>query len=459
LISGANGSGKSTLTYLCNGLIPHFFEGSLTGEVIVKGSSTREQTVADLSATIGLVLQNTDAQLFNSTVEDEIAFGLESLGLTPAEIKRRLAKVAAQLQLEELLAYTPQMLSDGQKRMVAIASLLCMQPEILLLDEPFANLDWRATQRVDAGLRGIQTSGTTLVTVEHRLDSLKAIPDRMLLLEQGRIHFDGSPTMAHDAQALSRLIPAYPLPSTVVTSPGPALLDIEGLSCKAGGHPLLSDISFRLREGESLALIGVNGAGKTTLLRCCQGLIRPAAGRIDFKGRSLAQLSPAQRATRVGLAFQNPNHQFFKTRVCDELSAGLIACQFDDPQWLEEVIDLFDLRPLLDRAPFQLSEGEKKRVSLAAVVALRPRLLLLDEPTVGQDVAAREALCRLLHRLQAEGFSLLIATHDLDFARAVASRWLVLDQGRLIDDGPPDQLNDHYHQAVADLGPEVGPPP
>jgi energy-coupling factor transport system ATP-binding protein len=442
LINGANGSGKSTLTYLFNGLIPHFFDGTLSGDVYVKGAPTRERTVAELSAAVGLVLQNTDAQLFNSTVEDEIAFGLESMGLPPAEIRHRIAIVAEQLHLEDLLTHTPQMLSDGQKRLVAIASLVCMQPETLVLDEPFANLDWQAMARVDAGLQAVQTTGTTLITIEHRLDNRLALPDRMLLLDQGQIRFDGSPSLALKSKAASRLVPAYPSPPAKTTSPGQVLLNLEGLSCQVGGRQLLNDISFRLHRGENVALIGINGAGKTTLLRCCQGLLRPTAGRIHYKGRPLAEYPPAQRATRIGLSFQNPNHQFFKTRVRDELSAGLIACKYNDRQWLEEVIDLFDLRSLLDRTPFQLSEGEKKRVSLAAVVALRPRLLLLDEPTVGQDVAAREALSHLLQRLQAEGFSMLIATHDLAFARAVAPRWLVLDQGTLIGDGPPDQLHD-----------------
>lgn len=446
-ICGANGSGKSTIGYLFNGLIPHFFGGKFSGTVEIFGSDTRDMRISDLFPKVGLVLQNADAQLFNSSVEDEMTFGLESLGFSGNQIEKRICETADLLHINHLLKSSPDSLSGGEKRMAGIASIMCLKPSILILDEPYANLDESSISTVRACLKKIHTSGLTVVVIEQRVDGFLKDASRCLVIDQGKILFDGKTAHATGILFEQGLIPRYPERKNIetVTTCSPVnsedpLLSVRALSCRINEKKILKDISFDIFRGQAVALLGKNGSGKTTLIKHLNGLYRSQKGDIRFNGQSIVGNPPAQTAAMVGLSFQNPNDQFFKSRVDGELRIGLQMVQKEPEKWLEKICRLFQLQDLLKRSPFKLSEGEKKRVAISSILAMKPEMVVLDEPSAGQDGRSKQMLAAILAELVHEGFTTLCVTHDIDFARAVSDRWIVLEKGQIIADGPPESL-------------------
>jgi energy-coupling factor transport system ATP-binding protein len=473
LICGASGSGKSTLCRTFNGLIPHFFSGVLQGDIRIAGIPGAEQSVGRLFATLGMVFQNPEAQLFNQTVEKEIAFGLESIGLARREMKKRIAEAAATARIETLLPKNPQELSGGEQQLVSIAAVLALRPQMIILDEPYANLDPLNVRRVRTALKEIHQNGTGIIISEHRLGLTVADAERIIVLHRGGIVLNGSPdeVLQHDievyglesplAVSIGRRLGLKPLPLEIdglkskvsndklpaPLAPAPltptqtnvsdCVLTVDRVSFSAGGKPLLRDISFSLNRGECLALVGANGAGKTTLLKHLNGLNRPTRGEIFVMNKSTRGLKVSLLARSVGVAFQNPGSQFFKLTVWDEIVVGANALDCYDESWINELVRLFKLEPLLSRAPYRLSEGEKKRVAFAAALAARPAILALDEPTAGQDMFFRRALGLLLADLQQRGQAVLLITQDLSFAQEYAQRWLLLAEGEIVAEGPP----------------------
>lgn len=440
-LCGANGSGKSTLGCLFNGLIPHFLEGTLEGAVTVNGVDTRDRSVSELFPEVGFVLQNSDAHLFNSTVEDELAFGLENLGLPPEVIDTRIRKTAQTLQIEPLLKRSPMALSGGEKKLAAIASVLCLDPSVLLLDEPYAHLDGESVGRVREALRKIHRSGKTVVVIEQRLESFLQDGTRCLVLKEGKVLYDGLPQTALPVLLQERLIPTYP-PRRHNFEGKSEVLSVRGLFASIEGRKLLENVSLELRRGETVALIGKNGAGKTTLIKHLNGLLRPRKGEVLLEGENIRGKSRREMAKRVGLAFQNSNDQFFKYRVRDELRAGPEMIGEKDEEWFHELCSVFDLHDLLDRSPYRLSEGQKKRVAIASVLAMKPGVLILDEPTAGQDGRSCEKLASVLNAFQDRGIAILVVTHDAEFARAVADRWVILQNGTITTEGTPEEMAD-----------------
>ncbi|MBU1743696.1 MAG: ATP-binding cassette domain-containing protein [Proteobacteria bacterium] len=475
LVCGASGSGKSTLCRTFNGLIPHFFGGSLQGDIRIDGIPTTEQSVGGLITRLGMVFQNPEAQLFNRSVEQEIAFGLESIGLERGEIKKRIAEAAAAAGIEGLLLQNPHELSGGQQQIVSIAAVLALRPQTIILDEPYANLDPVNVRRVRTALKKIHQNGIGIIVSEHRLALTVADAERMVVLHQGRIVLDGPPEtilrqniesyglelplavtvgrqlgLATLPLEIDALIPLLPEKTAADFAPAPspafeqsalaAVLKIDRISFNIDGKSVLRDISFTVNAGECLALVGANGAGKTTLLKHLNGLIRPARGCVTVMNRSTQRLKVSQLARYVGVAFQNPNSQFFKLTVWDEIVVGAQALKCYDESWIRELVQLFELEPLLMRAPYRLSEGEKKRVAFAAALAARPVILALDEPTAGQDLFFRRSLGKLLAQLQQRGQAVLLITQDLSFAEQYAQRWLLLADGEIVADGSPGQV-------------------
>ena len=373
LISGASGSGKSTLCRTFNGLIPHFYGGRLHGEVRIAGKPTSKQSVVDLFERVGMVFQNPEIQLFNSSVAREIAFGLESLGLPRADIQERIFTTAKMLNLSALLERNPQELSGGEQQLVAIAAVLAIAPQLLVLDEPYANLDPVSVRRVRAALKAIHQKGMGVVISEHRLPYTVPDVQRMVALHQGRIVLDGAPErllaqnverfglelplpvragrrlglprLPLSVEALQSLDLTSPLPADLKTVP-PALpsaaadivLEVERVSFDLNGAPILRDVSFTLRRGESLAIVGANGAGKTVLLKHLNGLYRPTRGQVRVMGQETCRVKVSQLARQVGIAFQNPNSQFFKLTVWDEILVGPKALGLYDEAWLRELV-------------------------------------------------------------------------------------------------------------------------
>ena len=456
LVCGGSGSGKSTLAYLLNGLVPHFFGGDLQGSVTVDGLDTRQTSVAGLLPKVGLVLQNTDAHLFSSTVEDEIAFGLESVGLSAGEIERQVRWIAESLDIGTLLHRPPQSLSGGERRLVAIASVLCLNPPALVLDEPFAHLDWEGMRRVRNLLSHLHQKGKTLVVIEQRVGLLLRHASRCLIVEEGKTVFDGSAEESPPALQERHLVPLYPERSKKALKGGKTVIAVRNLSCEQDGKRILQDISLKVKEGETVAVVGRNGSGKTTLIRHFNGLRRPKKGTVSVMGSPVQGKSPLQLASVVGISFQNPNDQFFKNRVREELAAGLKALSKGEGT-LGEICELFGLQELLDRSPYRLSEGQKRRVALASVVVMNPGILVIDEPTVGQDGRFLETIAGLIVSLRDRGHTVVVVTHDLEFALAVADRWIVLHEGKKVGDGKAEEIMaDEELMRIGAVGPEAG---
>ena len=476
LITGRSGSGKSTLCRTFNGLVPHFYGGTLSGDVWVAGKAVSQTPVGELFDQVGMVFQNPDAQLFCRSVAQEIAFGLESLGLGRRAIEARLREVLDQTGLAGLRHRDPQTLSGGEKHLVLIAAMLALRPKVMVLDEPFADLDPANVQRVRRLLQELHADGCGIVICEHRLS--RAAPDatRMVVIHQGRIAADGDPQsiLAHaqrkwglEAPLANRVGAALglePLPRTIeelrAVAPQPELIDqleprlpeitrepnrpavieVEHLDFRSGKLAVLSDISFVLHPGECIAVVGANGAGKTSLLRQLIGLQRPTHGRIRINGRDSSTAPINDLARAVGLAFQNPDNQFFRYTVDQEIRVGPEALGSLDSAWIEALTDIFQLQAYRFQAPYRLSGGEKKRVAFAAALASRPAVLALDEPTAGQDFRFRRDLRAFLRRMQADGQAIIIVTHDLSFAERAAGRWLLMAAGRLLADDAPHRI-------------------
>lgn len=475
LISGASGSGKSTLARTFNGLIPHFYGGRLSGHVIVDDRAIRDCSVAQLFHQVGLVAQNPRTQLFNRTVTQELAFGLESLGIHRIRMQARIAALASELGIAALLERNPQTLSGGEQQLVAIAGILVTRPRIVVLDEPLANLDPAHVQRLRSLLERLRRDGTGIVVCEHRMVPTLPDADAVMVLRQGRPFICGqTPSALCDPRWKDSCVELplcirigacsglRPLPRSMDQIPPPAVsalewdralfpaaktsatgavtLKTENLSYVLGDRAIVNKVDLTLYAGQCAAIVGANGAGKTTLLRLISGLLRPSSGHIRINGRDTTTRPAWETARSVGTAFQNPNSQFFKLTVGDELAVGPRALKCYDSNWIDELIALFKLEHLIERAPFKLSGGEKKRVAFAAALASKPSLLLLDEPTAGQDAFFRSALADILERLCSQGTAVLIVTHALNFAECVAPHWMVMAQGRITVQGTPQRI-------------------
>ena len=447
LLCGQSGSGKSTLCRTLNGLIPHFYGGALEGYVRIAGVDTAIRMVGDMLELVGMVFQNPEAQLFCSTVEHEIAFGLESLGLAPSEIKSRVKRAAEKLSIADILHSNPHTLSDGEKQLVAIAAATALSPKLIVLDEPYANLDPSNVQRVRSALKEIRRQGVCIVIAEHRLHYTLPDVNRVVVIHDGRIVIDTPPTLLlpRHVKEYGLEFPLYgPVEEKIGIPDQPpgaeTVLSVENISFSKNGAPLLKDISFTLRKGECIAVLGANGAGKTTLLKHINGLYRPDKGKITLMGLDTSQKKIPELARYAGIAFQNPDSQFFMLNVRDEISAGADALNCYDEKWINRLVDLFGLEKLLKRAPYRLSGGEKKRVVFASALAAKPAVLALDEPTAGQDARFRSALSGFLSELTAEGIAVLLVTHDLLFAKQNAHRFLLMAKGKIISEGTPGKV-------------------
>lgn len=431
LIAGASGSGKSTLSFLLGGLIPHLLGGRLKGKAFLDNMDLSLHPPSELLAHVGFVMQNADAQLFNPTVERELAFGLESLGLPEEEILCRIERASQEFGLGHLLARSPEDLSGGEKRLVGIAAAACMPCPTMVLDEPLAHLDEISVGKVKRALGKLRSEGRTLLIAEHRVQALLEEVDRCLILEKGKVSFDGSPRKAREELARIGLIPSYPAKPSMDFSKAETVLEVRDLSKRFGGRLILDNVCLRLHQGEILAVIGPNGAGKTTLMRHLNGLLSPDKGQIFVRGEPVSGRDPSSLAPLVGMVFQNPNDQFFRSIVRDEILAGPLASKSCSPEKLGSICETLGLTALLERSPYRLSEGEKRRVAIASVLAMGSGILVLDEPTAGQDGRSRMELAKLLCRLQEGGTSILVVTHDRAFAMAVADRCLEMEEGRI----------------------------
>ena len=440
LVSGPSGCGKSTLARAICGIIPHSIPAEMVGTVQVAGLDTREYSLATLAQHVGMVFQNPGSQLFHLRVEDEIAFGPRNLGLSEDEVRARTDWALEATGLERMRDCKPVELSGGEKQCVAIASVLAMQPAVLVLDEPTASLDLPNTFKVLDTLNTLRDRyGITILMIEHRLTTALQRAERVLLIEDGEIVADGNPKEVfsdrnrRDALGLRRPadVPMTPWkqliqPNGNQSSQLQPLLMMEGVCAGYKGRDVIREINLAIYPGDFIALVGSNGAGKTTLALVAAGLIKPRRGRVRFNGNK--RLKPG---LDVGLLFQNAADQLFTDAVDDEVAFG--PQNYDRFETREHLrtLEEADLLLLRDRKPTTLSVGQQQRTALAACLALRPRLVILDEPTLGQDWGHLQQLMDFLRNLNQGGTAVLLITHDYKLVHHYARRILLLEDGQI----------------------------
>jgi energy-coupling factor transporter ATP-binding protein EcfA2 len=467
LLAGASGSGKTTLIRCINGLTPRSYKGDVHGTVQVMGKDTCDLKLAQISQMVGTVLQDPERQILGTRVINEVAFGLENLNLPREEIIERVDTALEYLNIPELRNRETFSLSGGEKQKIALAGILAMHPRILLLDEPLASLDPASAREALALVRRLVDEGLTVLLVEHRVeDVLNINPDRVMFMVEGELRYQGLveglnkvvdyTEIKMPAQVIISRAAENPPPAEIIFSPShsaagsqseaadtPALVRFENVGFEyQSGIPVLEDINLDINRGDVVAVLGPNGAGKTTLVKHAIGLLKPKQGHVWVNGIDSRKLSVARIASTLGYVFQSPSHMLFAPTVEEELSFGPKNLGHD-PQVIEkevkEAIRIVNLEGKEQDPPLALSFGQQKRVSIAAVLAMRSRILVMDEPTAGQDY--RNYIDFMDAILQLPNFeAILFITHDIDLAVIYANRVLLVNEGRLIADGPPHSV-------------------
>jgi energy-coupling factor transport system ATP-binding protein len=489
LVVGTSGAGKSTFLRCLNGLIPHFYGGQLSGQVRIAGRDPVALGPQGMAHTVGMVFQDPETQFVADQVEDELVFGMENQALPPALMRKRVEEVLDQLTIAHLRGRRLSTLSGGEKQRVAIAAVLTMNPEVLVLDEPTSQLDPQSAEEVLVAIRRLNEDlGLTVLLAEHRLERVVQFVDRVLHLpgNDGQALLDepravmaaiginpplvalgkakGWQPLPLTVKQARRFVPrdqrslaversaaaesatlADRLSSPVVAGAAP-LVSVEGVSFSYGAHEALRNVSLALRPGEVVALMGRNGSGKSTLLKLLAGLSKPSRGSvrlvIDQQGSIDTHSAALDEIVRVvGYVPQNPGALLFKDTVLEELAFTRQGHKLPpDPAADRALLARLGLAEQAERYPRDLSTGQRQRVALAAILVAGPQVLLLDEPTRGLDYAQKEALTAILRELRRQGRAVLLATHDVELVARSADRVVLLGEGQVVVDGPTRQV-------------------
>ena len=456
LLAGASGCGTTTLMRCINGLIPKIYRGSLEGQIRVYGRPVSEMSMAELSQSVGTLLQDPERQIVGSYVLNEVAFGLENLGLPRGEIMERVERTLDYLGIAHLRDREVFNISGGEKQKIALAGILVMEPRILLLDEPLASLDPASSSGALQLFRRLADDGISVLLVEHRVDEVLAIqPERVLYLEDGKAVYLGDPQGMLDVVDYRRVkLPARtvvrrarnaePPPEFQPALPPPTqqpLIDFQkvGFRYRPELPETLRGVNLQVHPGDVIAVLGANGAGKTTLVKHALGLLKPTRGQVLLEGQDTRKLTVAQAAHTIGYVFQSPTQMLYAPTVEEELAFGPRNLAHPPEQIRADVswaIRTVHLEPELKTPPLALSFGQQKRVSIAAVLAMRSRILMMDEPTAGQDYWNYRSFMDTI--LQMPGFeAILFITHDVDLAVIYANRILLIYNGQVAADGSP----------------------
>ena len=418
LIQGPSGGGKSTLLRALAGLVPHFHGGRFAGRVVVGGYDTRTTEPAKLATVVGSVFQDPEVHAVRSTVDRDVAFGLENLGVPADQIPAFVRQALALVEADHLHDRAINTLSGGERQRVAIAGALALRPQLLLLDEPTSQLDDRGVAALQRTIGTLAATGVAVVVAEHHADRLEQLAHRTLRLAAGRL---GGSEMTIDAGAPSGC-------------PGHELLRIEGLEARYGDCAVLTRVSLSLAAGTVAALHGANGSGKSTLARVIAGLHPAHLGRVIVDGRDVTTQPAHVRAATIGLLPQDAGRWLLRERVDDELAFAAWRCAGAERRpRVQAVMAELDLTALATADPRDLSVGERERIALAAVLVADPRVIVLDEPSRGMDPARRAMLAAALRRRTAQGAAVLVATHDGGFAEAIADRHVEVVEGRVLE--------------------------
>jgi energy-coupling factor transport system ATP-binding protein len=444
VVTGPSGCGKSTLARVLCGLIPQVIPAEISGTVQVAGLEVSAHTPAEISTSVGTVFQDPSSHLFHLRVADEVAFGPQNLGLAPEEVQERSRWAMENLGLMDLADRMPSDLSGGQKQRLAIASALAMRPQVLVLDEPTASLDVPGTRSVVSALEELrQKYGLTIVLMEHRLAEVRNLADRVLVLDKGRVVATGEFDQVLGDHALLqhyglRRPTEEPLaawkdllsPNGNHPEGAQPLLEIRNVSAGYRGQAVIEQVTLEIYPGEFIALVGDNGAGKSTLALAIAGLLKPLHGQIRFQGRSRPR-----PGLDISLLFQNPADQLFTDSVEEEVAFGPRNLRCYDEAWETQVLENADLTSFSRRKPLSLSVGQQQRTALASCISLRPRLVILDEPTLGQDWGHLQQLMDFILALNQQGTAILLITHDYKLVYRYAQRVILMDAGRICLDG------------------------
>lgn len=482
LITGPAGSGKTTLCSCINGLVPHFHEGKLQGDVLVRTYNTKKARIGGLASLVGMVFQDPEGQLVTSSVADEVAFGPENFGVPREEINERVEAALKATRLEGYEEREPYNLSGGEQQACVIASVYALQPEIYVMDEPLANLDPSGRSQVLRLIIDVaKKRGKTLVIVEHALEEVIPLVDRIVVMHLGEIVRDGTMESVLSSGDISQVFTRPPIiqlaekflqqvkPMTpenfyrelssqyslgtiqannsTASEPiidGKPIIEVKNVSYSyKQGVEALRDINLTIYEGEVVAILGRNGSGKTTLVRHLIGLIKPDEDKIFVNGKDVAVTPTHELAQDVGFCFQNPNHQIVTFKVRDEVLFGLRAhnvppSEYDDR--IHEALEIVDMLEYIDAEVFDLGKGQKQRLALASVLTLKPRILIIDEPTTGQDPQMAEGIFNIIKNLNEMGTTVLMITHQMEYAATYAHRAVVLRSGEITFNGPIKNL-------------------
>jgi energy-coupling factor transport system ATP-binding protein len=483
LVAGPSGCGKSTLIRAINGLIPHAYPGELSGRVVVAGQAVADQPLRATSLTVGTVLQDPARQIVGATVEAELAFGPENHGMPRSEILDRIREVARRVGIEPLLGRETASLSGGERQLLAVAGILMLRPRLFVVDEPLANLDPATAARLLAVLRELADEGEGVVIVEHRVEeALELRPDRVLMLDEGRdtylgpldgflrvadpavvkLPFDAvlARTRAEAAVDGGRPGPESSTQGAVAAAPpapaaeAPPRLEYRDVRAGYPEKEVLHGVSGRLGAAETVAVLGPNGSGKTTLFKVAMGLLRPTEGVVVVDGEPTADRSVASLARVFGYVFQSPSQMLFARTVREELLYGPRNLEVDPAGFDELMADVLhrvgldeEEEGILDRAPQTLSFGQQKRLAIAIALALRPRTLILDEPSAGQDHRSAGRFMASVRTIDGLD-NLFFVTHDVDLALTHADRILLFRDGRIVADGPPGLVVEDEHRWI-----------
>ncbi|HUO04620.1 MAG TPA: energy-coupling factor transporter ATPase [Candidatus Binataceae bacterium] len=486
-VMGASGAGKSTLAKCLNRIVPEFEGGEFRGAISIGGEPIGALRVCDVAPKVGMVFQDFEAQLFSTNVAHEVAFAMEQAGMERAAMVARIGPALLAVGLHGFEHRDPTSLSGGEKQRLAIASVLALRPSVIVLDEPTTDLDPEGKLEVFELIRKLRDDGLSMIVVEHESEELRAC-DRIIVLRDGAIALDGPPRDVFanfevleecgvrppglgrvlrmlgipaipesGEHAYSEIVKAYPRLTTHSAAAAPSspaaaanntaespLVQVEQLSFSYPGGPpgpapkVLDAIDLRIDPGDFLAIVGQNGSGKTTLAKQIVGLLKPTAGRVMLNGKDRAALRPAETAREAAYVFQNPDNQIFAPTVADEVAFGPRNFGLDGDEIgrrSDEVLAAVGLSEQRDSDPFLLSKGERQRLAVASMLALRPRLLILDEPTTGLDHREQLRMMELVGKLNAEGIAIVIITHTPWLVAEYARRVVLMRKGRKIFDG------------------------